>query len=113
MASKQRGSCIGGARPGLIGSKWSTLFHSFSGKACISERLSMKLQNSDTQVETNLTVEGVVGHGGHYHSQSPEAFFCHASGIKRRGSNQYTQADIDQVRNEWGKFVINKYVHEP
>ncbi|XP_062024083.1 uncharacterized protein LOC133740179 isoform X2 [Rosa rugosa] len=54
MASKQRGSCIGG------GSKWSTLFHSFSGKACISERLSMKLQNSDTQVETNLTVEAMV-----------------------------------------------------
>ena len=25
---------------------------------------------------------GVVGHGGHYHSQSPEAFFCHAPGIK-------------------------------
>ncbi|PRQ32178.1 hypothetical protein RchiOBHm_Chr5g0043481 [Rosa chinensis] len=41
MASKQRGSCIGGARPGLIGSKRSTLFHSFSGKACISERLHL------------------------------------------------------------------------
>lgn len=25
---------------------------------------------------------GAVGHGGHYHSQSPEAFFCHAPGIK-------------------------------
>lgn len=80
----------------------------------------MKLQNLDTEVETNLTVEvrtslisflssllslallllfmmnssynflgltirapyGAVGHGGHYHSQSPEAFFCHAPGIK-------------------------------
>lgn len=25
---------------------------------------------------------GAVGHGGHYHSQSPEAFFCHIPGIK-------------------------------
>lgn len=32
---------------------------------------------------------------------------------ERRGSSQYTQADIDQVRNEWGKFVVNTYVHEP
>jgi len=23
-----------------------------------------------------------VGHGGHYHSQSPEAFFTHAAGLK-------------------------------
>ncbi|KAM5551194.1 hypothetical protein ABKV19_026158, partial [Rosa sericea] len=26
---------------------------------------------------------------------------------------QPTQADIDQVRNEWEKFVVNTYVHEP
>ncbi|KAM5574764.1 hypothetical protein ABKV19_013952 [Rosa sericea] len=32
---------------------------------------------------------------------------------ERRGSSQYTQANIDQVRNEWGKFVVNTYVHEP
>ena len=25
---------------------------------------------------------GAVGHGGHYHSQSPEAFFTHLPGIK-------------------------------
>lgn len=23
-----------------------------------------------------------VGHGGHYHSQSPEAYFCHTPGVK-------------------------------
>ncbi|XP_058105889.1 2-oxoisovalerate dehydrogenase subunit beta 1, mitochondrial isoform X3 [Magnolia sinica] len=26
---------------------------------------------------------GAIGHGGHYHSQSPEAFFCHVPGLKR------------------------------
>ena len=25
---------------------------------------------------------GAVGHGGHYHSQSPEAYFAHTPGIK-------------------------------
>ncbi|KAL8471379.1 hypothetical protein ACS0TY_028873 [Phlomoides rotata] len=31
---------------------------------------------------TIRTPYGAVGHGGHYHSQSPEAFFCHVPGIK-------------------------------
>jgi len=26
--------------------------------------------------------EGAVGHGGHYHSQSPEAYFAHTPGLK-------------------------------
>ncbi|XP_019076071.1 2-oxoisovalerate dehydrogenase subunit beta 1, mitochondrial isoform X2 [Vitis vinifera] len=32
---------------------------------------------------------GAVGHGGHYHSQSPESFFCHVPGIKviRQGTD--------------------------
>ncbi len=25
---------------------------------------------------------GAVGHGAHYHSQSPEAYFCHTPGLK-------------------------------
>ena len=25
---------------------------------------------------------GAVGHGGHYHSQSPEAYFAHTPGVK-------------------------------
>ena len=25
---------------------------------------------------------GTIGHGGHYHSQSPEAYLCHTSGLK-------------------------------
>lgn len=25
---------------------------------------------------------GAVGHGGHYHSQSPESYFCHTPGLK-------------------------------
>ncbi|KNC80648.1 2-oxoisovalerate dehydrogenase subunit beta, mitochondrial [Sphaeroforma arctica JP610] len=31
---------------------------------------------------TIRTPSGAVGHGGHYHSQSPEAFFAHCPGIK-------------------------------
>lgn len=31
---------------------------------------------------TIRTPYGAVGHGGHYHSQSPEAFFTHVPGIK-------------------------------
>ena len=26
--------------------------------------------------------EGAVGHGGHYHSQSPEAYFAHTPGLE-------------------------------
>lgn len=31
---------------------------------------------------TFRTPYGAVGHGGHYHSQSPEAYFCHTPGLK-------------------------------
>jgi 2-oxoisovalerate dehydrogenase E1 component beta subunit len=31
---------------------------------------------------TIRTPYGAVGHGGHYHSQSPEAYFCHTPGLK-------------------------------
>jgi hypothetical protein len=29
-----------------------------------------------------LHITGAVGHGGHYHSQSPESFFTHVPGLK-------------------------------
>lgn len=31
---------------------------------------------------TVRTPSGAVGHGGHYHSQSPEAYFCHTPGLR-------------------------------
>lgn len=31
---------------------------------------------------TIRTPSGAVGHGGHYHSQSPEAYFAHTPGLK-------------------------------
>eukprot|EP00955_Chlamydomonas_euryale_P101331 365338-Chlamydomonas_euryale.AAC.10 len=34
---------------------------------------------------TVRTPYGAVGHGGHYHSQSPEAFFTHVPGLKVGG----------------------------
>lgn len=40
----------------------------------VRHALQMKIMS---QVPT-----GAVGHGGHYHSQSPEAFFTHVPGIK-------------------------------
>lgn len=35
-----------------------------------------------TDVHLSTICAGAVGHGGHYHSQSPEAFFTHIPGIK-------------------------------
>ncbi|KAH0939643.1 hypothetical protein HID58_007104, partial [Brassica napus] len=49
-------------------------------------RKSLKYQLYNILWETQqffaIAPYGAVGHGGHYHSQSPEAFFCHAPGIK-------------------------------
>lgn len=43
------------------------------------------MHNKLLHIPVGLTIRtpyGAVGHGGHYHSQSPEAFFCHVPGIK-------------------------------
>lgn len=43
---------------------------------------------------------GAVGHGGHYHSQSPEAFFCHVPGIKvttPSSSSSFTRRFIQMI----------------
>lgn len=47
--------------------------------------LQIFFSNSNMITISGLTIRapyGAVGHGGHYHSQSPEAFFCHVPGIK-------------------------------
>ena len=52
-----------------------------------STQNSTKIYNWVYLLDAGLTVRapyGAVGHGGHYHSQSPEAFFCHVPGIKVR-----------------------------
>lgn len=53
---------------------------------CISSFLILDISRSDFPCLTSgLTIRapyGAVGHGGHYHSQSPEAFFCHVPGLK-------------------------------
>ena len=41
------------------------------------DRLSLIIIHKDSAM-----CAGAVGHGGHYHSQSPEAFFCHVPGIQ-------------------------------
>lgn len=51
---------------------------------------------------TIRTPYGAVGHGGHYHSQSPEAFFCHVPGIKvviPRGPSQAKGLLLASVRD--------------
>ena len=48
-----------------------------------------------------------VGHGGHYHSQSPEAYFAHTPGLKvsnrtaAQTSDDVTLRRVDGVRAEW------------
>ena len=34
------------------------------------------------QANSALASAGAVGHGALYHSQSPEAYFCHTPGLK-------------------------------
>jgi Transketolase, pyrimidine binding domain len=53
--------------------------HLFALRICLPVRLSADLCPS---VCVCLSFVGAVGHGGHYHSQSPEAFFTHVPGIK-------------------------------
>jgi 2-oxoisovalerate dehydrogenase E1 component beta subunit len=36
----------------------------------------------DCGKQTNRSPYGAVGHGGHYHSQSPEAYFAHTPGLR-------------------------------
>ena len=46
---------------------------------------------------------GAVGHGGHYHSQSPEAFFAHAPGVKvvvPRGPTQAKGLLLSSIRDK-------------
>eukprot|EP01068_Selenidium_serpulae_P010799 Selendium_serpulae@DN5532_c0_g1_i2.p1 len=45
---------------------------------------------------------GAVGHGGHYHSQSPEAFFTHVAGVKvvmPRGPKQAKGLLLSSIRD--------------
>lgn len=47
--------------------------------------LNLRMFVLDNFVTAGLTIRtpyGAVGHGGHYHSQSPESFFCHVPGLK-------------------------------
>jgi 2-oxoisovalerate dehydrogenase E1 component beta subunit len=58
-------------------------------------------------MRAGLTVRapyGAVGHGGHYHSQSPEAFFCHVPGIKVRSSPPPWLAELlSAIRDHVGR----------
>ncbi|KAF8057868.1 BCDH BETA1 [Scenedesmus sp. PABB004] len=50
----------------------------------VSEAAKVRFRSGGTSA-AGLTLRapvGAVGHGGHYHSQSPEAFYCHVPGLK-------------------------------
>uniref|UniRef100_A0A061R5B9 3-methyl-2-oxobutanoate dehydrogenase (2-methylpropanoyl-transferring) n=1 Tax=Tetraselmis sp. GSL018 TaxID=582737 RepID=A0A061R5B9_9CHLO len=51
----------------------------------VNEAAKMRFRSGGLFEAGGLTVRapcGAVGHGGHYHSQSPEAFFTHCPGLK-------------------------------
>lgn len=51
----------------------------------VNEAAKIRYRSGGTENVGGLTIRtpyGAVGHGGHYHSQSPEAFFTHVPGIK-------------------------------
>ncbi|KAK3030498.1 hypothetical protein RJ639_038804 [Escallonia herrerae] len=51
----------------------------------VNEAAKFRYRSSNQFNCGGLTIRapyGAVGHGWHYHSQSPEAFFCHVPGIK-------------------------------
>lgn len=57
----------------------------------------------DVGALTFRTSWGAVGHGGHYHSQCPEAFFAHAAGLKivvPRGPYQAKGLLIASIRDK-------------
>lgn len=51
----------------------------------VNEAAKFRYRSGDQFNCGGLTVRapcGAVGHGGHYHSQSPESFFTHVPGLK-------------------------------
>ncbi|KDD73200.1 transketolase, partial [Helicosporidium sp. ATCC 50920] len=51
----------------------------------VNEAAKFRYRSGSSYNVGGLTVRtpyGAVGHGGHYHSQSPEAFFTHVPGVK-------------------------------
>jgi len=51
----------------------------------VNEAAKMRYRSGDQFDCGSLTIRspcGAVGHGGHYHSQSPEAYFAHTPGLK-------------------------------
>ena len=51
----------------------------------VNEAAKYRYRSGDQFNCGSLTIRapyGAVGHGGHYHSQSPEAYFCHTPGLK-------------------------------
>lgn len=51
----------------------------------VNEAAKFRYRSGDQFNCGGLTIRapsGAVGHGGHYHSQSPESYFAHTPGLK-------------------------------
>lgn len=59
-----------------------SFFFSFSSSPSLCSCFVLEGPSCDSPGLTVRAPYGAVGHGGHYHSQSPEAFFCHVPGLK-------------------------------
>lgn len=61
----------------------------------VNEAAKFRYRSGDQFDVAGLTIRspyGAVGHGGHYHSQSPEAYFTHTPGLKVVFARGPTQA---------------------
>uniref|UniRef100_A0A0R3RH13 3-methyl-2-oxobutanoate dehydrogenase (2-methylpropanoyl-transferring) n=1 Tax=Elaeophora elaphi TaxID=1147741 RepID=A0A0R3RH13_9BILA len=76
------------------------------GMAIVNEAAKFRYRTGNLFNCGKLTIRatwGAVGHGGHYHSQSPEAYFTHTPGLKvviPRGPIQAKGLLLACIRNE-------------
>lgn len=63
----------------------------------VNEAAKFRYRSGDQFNCGGLTIRapcGAVGHGGHYHSQSPESYFAHTPGLKVRLPSVWTTSSL-------------------
>lgn len=80
-----RSRCSGYPRPIVL--RLSPLPRRLTFVQIVNEAAKFRYRSGDQFNCGGLTIRapcGAVGHGGHYHSQSPESYFAHTPGLKVR-----------------------------